>query len=243
MRAVDGPACREDAHNIEIGERHDQREQRRDGDDVAHHRQRHVPHALPPVGAVYFRRLVELLGHRFERRQIHDHEERRADPHVDEDHREARPVGVAGPGDRSDAEQGQYPVEGAVGGIEQPQPSEAAHGRRNDPRHQQHAAPLALALGRDVVDEMGDEEADDGLEDDRRDGKDAGLLHHHPERLALEQEQEVVDADEALHRLVEGGEVHRVERRIEDEQRDQQDERKRHEKGDARLALHVAAQP
>ena len=85
---------------------------------------------------------------------------------------------------------------------------------------------------------MRDDEADERFEDDGRDGEDAGLLHHHPEGLALEQELEVAEADEALHRLVERREMHRIERRIEHQQRDQQDQRQRHEEGDGRLALH-----
>ena len=242
VRFVDRAAGREDAHDIEVGECHDQREQRRDRDDVAHHRQRHEPHALPEIGAVDCRGFVELLGHGFQRRQIHDHEERRADPHVDQNDREARPVGVAGPGDRADAEQREDPVEGAVGRVEQPQPGERAHGGRDHPRHQQHAAPLALALGRDVVHEVRDEETDDGFEHHRRDGEDAGLLHHHPERFALEQEQEVAEPDEPLHRLVERGEVDRIERRIEHKQQDQQDQRQRHQECDRRLPLHRLAQ-
>ena len=76
---VERAAGGEDAHDIEIGKGDDQREQRRDRDDVAHHRQRHVPDALPPVGAVDGGGFIELVRHRLQRRQIHDHEERRAD--------------------------------------------------------------------------------------------------------------------------------------------------------------------
>ena len=57
------------------------------------------------------------------------------------------------------------------------------HGTSSMPRH------LRWPLARDVVHEMRDDEADQRFEDDRGDGEDAGLLHHHPERLALEQEQ------------------------------------------------------
>jgi hypothetical protein len=141
-----------------------------------------------------------------------------------------------------DVEQRQQPVQGAVGRVEQPQPRQAAHGRRDHPWHQQHAAPFALAPARDVVHEMRDDEADERFEDDRGDGEDAGLLHHHPERLALEQEQEIAEADEPLHRLVEGGEMDGVERGIEHQQRDQQQERQRHQERDARFALQRPAQ-
>ena len=58
-------------------------------------------------------------------------------------------------------------------------------------------------------------------------------LHHHPERLALEQEDEVAEADEALHRLVQRREMDRIERRIDHQQRDQQDQRQRHQERDA----------
>ena len=208
----------------------------------SHHGQRHVPHALPPVGAVDRGRLVELLGNRFQRRQIHDHKERRADPDIDQNDGKARPIGVSGPGNRADAELVQDPVERAVGRIEQPQPGETAHRRRDHPGHQQHAAPLALASARDVVHEVRDDEADERFEDDGSDGEDAGLPHHHPERLALEQEQEIAEADEALHRLVQRGEMDGVERGIEDEERHQQDERKRHQKRDGRFAPHGLAQ-
>ena len=95
MGMVERTAGGQDAHDIEIGEGDDQRKQRRDRDDVAHHRQRHVPDALPPVGAVDGGGFIELIGHRFQRRQIHDHEERRADPDIDQDDREPRPAGVS----------------------------------------------------------------------------------------------------------------------------------------------------
>ncbi len=97
----------------------------------------------------------------------------------------------------------------AVGRIEQPQPGERAHGRRDDPRHQQHAAPLALALRRNVVHEVGDHEADDRLEDHRGDGEQAGLVDDQPEGVAAEQELEVPEADEARHALVQRREVDR----------------------------------
>ena len=80
------------------------------------------------------------------------------------------------------------------------------------------------------------------FEDDGGDGEDAGLPHHHPEGLALEQEQEIAEADEALHRLVEGGEMDGIEGGIEHQERDQQDQRQRHQECDRRFALHGPAQ-
>ena len=97
--------------------------------------------------------------------------------------------GLPSQGTCGQAEMREDPVERAVGRVEQPEPRQRAHRRRNDPRDQQHAAPFALALVRDVVDEMGDDKADHRLEDDGRDGEQHRLLDHHPERVALEQEE------------------------------------------------------
>ena len=72
-----------------------------------------------------------------------------------------------------DAEKRKRIVECAIRGIEQPQPGQCAHRRRNHPRHQQHAAPFALSLSGNGVNEMGDDEADQCLEEDRRDRENA----------------------------------------------------------------------
>src|SRR5689334_4087048 len=45
VRAVDWAACGQDAHDVEVGEGDDEGKERRDGDDVAHHWQCHVPDA------------------------------------------------------------------------------------------------------------------------------------------------------------------------------------------------------
>ena len=50
----------------------------------------------------------------------------------------------------------------------------------------QHAAPFAAAVRRA---RNARPRSDQRFEDDRSDGKDAGLSHHHPEGLALEQKQ------------------------------------------------------
>ena len=137
---------------------------------------------------------------------------------------------------------GEDPVEGAVGRVEQPQPGERAHRRRDDPRDQQHAAPFALALLRDVVDEMGDDKADHRLEDDRGDREQHRLLDHHPERVALEQEREIPEADEMLHRLVQRRQMDRVERRIDHQAGDDRDQRQRHQERDRGPPAHEAAE-
>jgi len=51
-------------------------------------------------------------------------------------------------------------------------------------------------LLQDVVNEMRDDEADQRLEDHGGDSENARLLHHQPERLALEKEFESCQADE-----------------------------------------------
>ena len=64
------------------------------------------------------------------------------------------------------------------------------HGTSSMPRH------LRCPLLGMLCTKVGDDEADDGFEDDRGDGEDAGLLHHHPEGFALEQEEEVSQPDQ-----------------------------------------------
>jgi hypothetical protein len=83
---------------------------------------------------------------------------------------------------------------------------------------------------------MRDDEADQRLEDHGGDREDAGLLHHHPERLALEQEGEIAQPDEFRHRLVQGRQIERIEGGIEHEQRDQQDQRQRQQECHGRFA-------
>src|SRR5262249_58804458 len=77
---IDGPAVGEDLDDVEIRKGYDQREQGCDLDDITHHWNVDVPDLLEPIGAVDRRGLVQLFGHRFEGGEIHDHEERRADP-------------------------------------------------------------------------------------------------------------------------------------------------------------------
>ena len=90
VRHVLRPAVGQDAHDVEVGEGDDQAEQHGDGDDVAHHRQGDEEQLLQRAGAVDRRRLIELLGHRLQRREIHDHEERRAVPDIHRDGAEPR---------------------------------------------------------------------------------------------------------------------------------------------------------
>ena len=75
------------------------------------------------------------------------------------------------------------------------------------------------------MDEMGDDEADHRFENHRGNGEQDRLLDHHPERVALEQEQEVVEADKPLHAFVQGGEMYRVERRIDHQAGNDRDQR------------------
>ncbi len=48
------------------------------------------------------------------------------------------------------------------------------------------------------MDEIGDDETDQRLEDHGCDGEDAGLLDHQPEGFALEQELKIAEADELV---------------------------------------------
>src|SRR5712691_1367629 len=87
-----------------------------------------------------------------------------------------------------------------------------------------------VVLGGDVMNEVSDDEADQRLEDHGRDREDAGLLDDQPKRFALEQELEVSKSDKTLHRLVQRCQMQGIERRIDNENRDQKDQRQRHEK-------------
>src|SRR5438045_6511501 len=88
---------------------------------------------------------------------------------------------------------------------------------------------------------MGDDETDHRLEDDRGHGEQHGLLDDHPERVALEQELEIPEADEFRHRLVQRRQMHRIERRIHDQAENDQDQRQRKEKRDHGLAADKSA--
>jgi len=59
---------------------------------------------------------------------------------------------------------------------------------------------------------MGHNKADQRFKEHGRDREDAGLSDHQPEGVALEQELEIPESDEALHRLVEGRQMQRIER-------------------------------
>jgi hypothetical protein len=54
---------------------------------------------------------VELLRYRLQRGQIHDQEEWRAVPHIDQDDGKTCPVGIAQPRDFIETQSGQDPIE------------------------------------------------------------------------------------------------------------------------------------
>ena len=193
-------------------------------------------------GAVDRGRLIELFGHRFQRGQIHDEEERRAVPDVDQDHREARPIGIAQPGDPIEAQAFQRVIERRIGGIEHPPPAERRQRQRDHPRHQQHAAPFALALDRQVVDQMRGDQADQRLKKHSRKRENRRLLNHHPEGVARHQEGEIRQADEARLRLVQHRQIDRIEGRIDDEAGDDQDQRHAHQQRNRRAPPHEQLQ-
>ena len=129
-------------------------------------------------------------------------------------------------------------VEGGMGGIEQPPPAERGQSERNDPRHQHHAAPFALALGRQVVDQMRGDKPDQRFEKHRGEREDRGLFDHHPEHVARQQKFEIGKPDKTRLRLVQHRQIDRIERRIDDEAGDDDDERQAHQKRDGRAPPH-----
>ena len=117
------------------------------------------------LGAVDGGGLVQLLGHRFQRRQIHDHEERRAVPDIHRDHAEPRdPAGTPSQGTLGEAERVQHPVERGIGRVEHPPPGQRGQRQRDHPGHQQQAAPDALLAAGDVVHQVRQHEADQRLQ-------------------------------------------------------------------------------
>ena len=98
------------------------------------------PRALPPGGAVDRGRLVELPGHRLHRRQVHHHEERRAEPHGHQDDERAQPVSpsqMMRSMPRCSSSQLKAPNDGS-NSSRQPSTLMAAgitHGTRSMPRH------------------------------------------------------------------------------------------------------------
>ena len=199
--------------------------------------------SLPAIGAIDRRRLVKIFRNRFERREIHDQEERRADPDIDQNHRNPRPEVIAEPRDGVGADRGEQPIERAVGRLEQPPPAERRQGRRDHPRHQHHAAPFALSLGRDGVDRMRRDQADQHLEQHRDQREHHRLANHHPEGVALEQKEEIIEANEFGLGLVEHGEEHRIGRRVGDEAEHQRQQRHAHQHPHGRLAADKFAPP
>ena len=220
VRHVARAAVGQDAHDVEVGEGHDQGEQHGDGDDVAQHRQGHVPHPLQRVGAVDGRGLVELLGHRLEGGEVHDDEEGRPVPDVDQDDREPGPVGVAEPGHRAGAEGRQQPVDGAVGRVEQPPPAERAHRRRDDPGDEQHPAPHPLALADTLWTRWATMKPISALKITAVTAKMHRLLAPPSRTSRGRTGTEVPEADEARHRLVQRGEVQGVEGRVDHQAHD-----------------------
>ena len=86
LRAAGG----QDADDVEVGEGDDQAEQHGDAMMLRIIGRVTKNSFCSRAGAVDRRRLIELLGHRFQRRQVHDHEERRAEPDIDGDGAEPR---------------------------------------------------------------------------------------------------------------------------------------------------------
>src|SRR5258708_5096906 len=62
-------------------------------------------------------------------------------------------------------------------------------------------------------------------------------LNKSMQRFALEQELEIAETDETLHRLVQRCEVHGIEGGIDDQNADEKNQRQRHQEGRGRLPL------
>ena len=73
--------------------------------------------------------------------------------------------------------------------------------------------------------------------------KDRGLLDDHPKRVAAEQIGEVAKPDETRLRLVQRREKDRIERRIDDQSGNDEDQRQAHGEGDDRTMPHHPSQP
>ena len=67
------------------------------------------------------------------------------------------------------------------------------------------------------------------------------LPHHHPKGFAGKQEREIAEADETLHRLVQRRQMYRIDRWIDDEDRDQQNQWQCHQECGRRFPLRELA--
>src|SRR5207244_486500 len=88
---------------------------------------------------------------------------------------------------------------------------------------------------------MSEDEADHSHEDDRGDGEQHRLLNDHPESVALEQELEIPEADKLRHRLVQSRQMHGIERRVDHQTGDDQNQWQREQKRDHRFTINQSA--
>ena len=112
MRQITRPAIGQHAHNIVVRKGHDQAEQHGDGNDVCHHRQGHIAQALPACRTINRCRFIKLFRHGFECGQIHDHEEGRAIPDIDDDDGKSRPPFLTKPGYCRNSNNLKQPIDG-----------------------------------------------------------------------------------------------------------------------------------
>ena len=103
-------------------------------------RQGHMPELAQPAGAIDRGSLVQVARHVLEGRQEDDEGEAEIPPDRGDRHPDQRPVARGQPGDRRDAEQAQILVDQAELGVEQPDPDQADHRRRDDVGREEQGA-------------------------------------------------------------------------------------------------------
>ena len=203
--------------DIKVGKGDDRRKQHGDGDDVSKHWYRNIDQSLPGVGPINGRRLIEISRYGFQRGQIHDQKKGGSKPDVYQNHAKPCPAGMAQSGDRRAEKRLEYPVDRTVVGIENPPPAQGAQGGWHDPGNQGQTAPDALPLGRDSIDQMRHNKAEQGLEEYRCKGKQDGLAHDHPEGIAFEQEEIICQSHEGCFLLVQQAQPDRIKKWIDDQ--------------------------
>jgi hypothetical protein len=223
-----------DVDLVELAERVEQADQKRDRDHPAQHRQDHVAQALPVGGAVELGDLEQLLGQRDQAGEQHERDERGPLPDVGDDDRQQGGLRTGGPLKRAEAEDlEQQVVDRAELDLIEQAPHVADHHRGDHHRHQdqREVHGFQAAAAGFLEEEQGERHADHELGGDRAGEEIAGLLHRDPETRIGQHAGEVAQADEAaLLRArqveIEQADVDRIDEG-KDRQREQDQERRR----------------
>ena len=235
LRRAPGAALGEDVHEAERVEVPDEVE-RRDGDgDGPQCRPGHRAEPLPPVRAVEGGGLVELVRRVLETGEQRDGRLRHARPDSDDDDRRQSQLEAAQPVDVGvdDPESLEDGVEDAGVGVVDELPEDRDDDRRHGPRHQRQGADKPLEP-QTRVEQQGQPEGQDELEDRHREGPDETDLERVPEDVVLQQPDVVVEPVEVVVHLVAGlgvGEAQPdpVEQRVDAEQHDRHQARQEQE--------------